>query len=138
MIALGLLIVAYLASRFIPGLPALVLSWLGWVLVGSAGVLALHCLMIFLTHKTTVHPHGEPSVLINQGPYGWSRNPMYLSLATLVLGVALVVGTLAFFLVPPVFVLIISRIQIPVEEEKLSARFGEAYERYRLKVPRWI
>lgn len=137
-IALGLLTIAYLASRFITGLPTLRASWSGWLLMAGAVVLALHCLIIFLTHNTTVHPHGEPSVLIIKGPYCWSRNPMYLALATLMLGVALVAGKLAFFLVLPVFVGIINRIQIPVEEEKLAARFGETYERYRLKVPRWI
>jgi len=63
---------------------------------------------------------------------------MYLGLLTALVGCALFMGTLPFFLVPWLFFLVVNRVHIPYEETVLEKSFGPAYERYLKRVRRWI
>jgi protein-S-isoprenylcysteine O-methyltransferase Ste14 len=76
--------------------------------------------------------------LLRQGPYAFTRQPMYLSELTLLLGWAIVYGSLAVlagFLVAAVGFHFFA---VPLEERALESRFGEAYRQYKSKVPRWL
>lgn len=137
-IALVLLGLAYGLEQALPGLTLLRASPGGFVLAGAGFLLALSALLGFLKQRTTPIPHGEPSALVVAGAYRWTRNPMYLGIFTALLGVALYLGTLPFFLVPPAFVLAIGRIHIPFEEAKLAGLFVAAYEDFKARVPRWL
>jgi len=95
--------------------------------------------LAFGRHGTTVNPlHPERSTqLVTTGPYRWTRNPMYLGQALLLLGWTLWLGQpLALFCVAA-YALWIDRLQIPAEEHFLHARFGAAYDAYRQRVRRW-
>ena len=81
---------------------------------------------------------GAPSELVTLGAYLWTRNPMYLGLLTALIGFALYMGTLPFFLAPWVFFLVINGVHIPYEEAVLEKTFGSAYEHYLKRVRRWI
>jgi protein-S-isoprenylcysteine O-methyltransferase Ste14 len=112
--------------------------YLGIVLMGAALGFGLWARLLFVQVGTTVRPFQESSELVVQGPFHITRNPMYLSLTTLLLGLGILLGSLTPFLVIPFFVLIINRRFIPAEESMLERRFGESYRTYRGRVRRWI
>jgi protein-S-isoprenylcysteine O-methyltransferase Ste14 len=112
--------------------------YLGIVLIGAGLGFGLWARMLFVQVGTTVKPFQESSELVVQGPFHVTRNPMYLSLTTVLLGVAVLLGSLTPFFVIPIFVLIINRRFIPVEEGMLERRFGESYRSYKARVRRWI
>ncbi len=137
-VALLLLGLAFLVDRWLPGLPRLRLPTAGLILMAagfSLGILALHK---FRLYRTTFVPHGEPTALVTAGPYSWTRNPMYLGLFTLLLGLALYFGHLPLFLIPAAFFFIIDRAHIPHEEAILAKLFGDKYSDYRSRVGRWL
>jgi hypothetical protein len=82
---------------------------------------------------------GSPSHNFGRsGPYRLTRNPMYLSLALLYAGIAILYQSIwALLLLFPVL-FIIDRHVIVLEELYLERRFGSAYARYRTRVRRWI
>jgi protein-S-isoprenylcysteine O-methyltransferase Ste14 len=89
-------------------------------------------------HHTTVKPFEESSVLITTGVYHISRHPMYLGMVLLVLGIALLLGTLAPLLVVVVFAILLDRIFIRSEEDMLQEKFGDAWMTYCQRVRRWL
>ena len=96
------------------------------------------CEREFRRHETSINPYRPSTALIESGPFRRSRNPVYLGLAGIHLGIALAVSSLwiALALVPVLAVM--RRGVIEREERYLGAKFGEAYERYRERVPRWL
>jgi len=91
-------------------------------------------------HKagTTVKPYEEPSTLLTQGVFQFTRNPMYLGFVLIMIGIALLIRTLTPWFVMPVFVVLMDRVFIRVEEQMLEARFGATWQAYKAKVRRWI
>lgn len=88
--------------------------------------------------QTTIMTFDEPSVLVVDGLYGFSRNPMYLGFALLILGVWVLLGTLSTLYVAVLFILITDRCYIRFEEAMLDRKFGKAYREYKKRVRRWI
>jgi len=72
------------------------------------------------------------------GIYRFTRNPMYVGLALVLLGWAALLSSPWALLGPLVFVLYINRFQIAPEERVLSAKFGAAYTEYIARVRRWL
>ena len=102
------------------------------ILIGAWAVIAFK-------KKGTTHKIDEkPSALVTNGPYGFSRNPMYVSMAILLLGIAIYVGTTPLFLSPAAFVLTINTVYIPREEMILENIFGQEYLKYKKNVRRWL
>jgi hypothetical protein len=79
-----------------------------------------------------------PSSLVMEGPYKFSRHPMYLSVLALWLGWALFYGSGAVFIAWAVTWVGMTLFVVPAEERELEARFGESYLRYKNTVPRWV
>jgi protein-S-isoprenylcysteine O-methyltransferase Ste14 len=101
-------------------------------------ILAAGCLLLFSRRKTTTTPGETSSAFVTAGPYRASRNPMYVSLTVLYLGEMGILGQV-WPIIPLMAVLVyLDRIVIPVEESRLQERFGEAYDRYRTHVRRWL
>jgi protein-S-isoprenylcysteine O-methyltransferase Ste14 len=92
----------------------------------------------FFRNKTTPLPTGEPSALVETGPYRYSRNPMYLGFLPLLASVVFFTGAPVYLLSPWAFFLVVNRLFVPYEEAKLERLFGEAYAKMKLKVPRWL
>jgi protein-S-isoprenylcysteine O-methyltransferase Ste14 len=89
-------------------------------------------------HHTTVNPRGHVMNIISDGPFRYSRNPMYLSLLPLYVGGALLFRLpWAFVLLFPLFLALHFAAFIP-EEKYLEAKFGETYLSYKRRVPRWL
>jgi protein-S-isoprenylcysteine O-methyltransferase Ste14 len=88
--------------------------------------------------RTTVKPFQRPAALVTNGVYRMTRNPMYLGFVLILLGVALLLGSLsAFFIIPPVAVLM-EAVFIRREERLMDGTFGREWLAYREKVRRWI
>jgi protein-S-isoprenylcysteine O-methyltransferase Ste14 len=75
---------------------------------------------------------------VTGGVFQFSRNPMYLGLLLILTGWAMGLGTASPWMVPPVFVIVVTLLQIIPEEQALEKLFGEQYVEYRRRVARWI
>ncbi len=78
------------------------------------------------------------SYLLSQGPYAFSRHPMYLSELALLSGWVIFYGSVAVLIAFVVVCAVFNFVNVPLEERAMEARFGEAYLEYKNKVPRWI
>ena len=111
------------------------------VVIAVAG-LALGVVAVghFLRARTTVDPldPGKASALVASGIYRFTRNPMYLGMATLLLAWAVYLSNIAALAGLAFFVAYINRFQIEPEERALRARFGEEFDAYCRRVRRWI
>lgn len=109
-------------------------------LVLAGLLLALVGVVQFRRARTTVNPMSpaKASALVSSGIYRWSRNPMYLGMALLLLGVAAWGSTLAGYLLVLAFCWFLTRFQIIPEERALLAAFGQEFAQYMAGVRRWI
>jgi protein-S-isoprenylcysteine O-methyltransferase Ste14 len=88
--------------------------------------------------ETTVKPFQESTALVTRGVFRISRHPMYLGFVLAVIGIAVLLGSLAPYFVIPVFALLMDRVFIQVEERMLEGVFGQAWLEYKAQVRRWI
>ena len=88
--------------------------------------------------KTALWPYETPSKLITTGMFKFSRNPNYLGFVVMLIGVAILLGSLIPFIVPIVFFILINKFNIAVEEKMLKKKFGKKYLDYQKKVRRWL
>ena len=116
---------------------------MGRVMVGALFV-AIYLVLFgaafvgFRRARTTLIPNRPAAALVTGGIYGITRNPMYVSLIALYLGVTLFINTWwpAFLL--PLVILIVDRAVIAREERYLSEAFSAEYGAYRSRVRRWL
>ena len=115
-------------------------SPLAAVLLAGLGIgVAVWARSLFVAANTTLVPASPVNnALVVEGPYRFSRNPMYLSLVMIALGVAFYVGTTPMFLAPVGVFLLCDGVFIPFEEAKMLRQFGETYAAYTHRVRRWI
>ncbi|MHA2202305.1 MAG: methyltransferase family protein [Candidatus Hodarchaeales archaeon] len=83
-------------------------------------------------------PFHVPDTLVIEGPYRFSRNPIYLSVIIMALGAAIMMGSLTIFILSVVLFLIFQTWFISWEEKKLEEAFGEEYLEFKKRVRRWI
>jgi len=93
---------------------------------------------LFRKADTGVVPFTPVKALVAHGPYRFTRNPMYLAMAGLLLGTGVLFGSLAPLIVIPVFIALIEWRFILAEEAMLAAELGEAYLEYKARVRRWL
>lgn len=93
---------------------------------------------LFHVKGTAVHPFDESTHFVVEGPYLFTRNPMYLGMTLILLGIAFFAGTPPVFLPPLAFFLTMNFLFIPYEEKKMEATFGRAYLDYKSRVRRWL
>ena len=115
-----------------------VATTLGWTLIVSGLVLTLAAAAEFRKHQTTIVPHQTPSQMITNGVFAQSRNPIYLADMLILIGVSIWTGSIVGMLSIPVFFLVLERRFILPEEARLTAEFGDDYERYKKNTRRWF
>ncbi len=76
--------------------------------------------------------------VVTEGPYSFTRNPMYISFSLIYAGIGVAFESVVALLLLSVAIALIDRMIIPREERYLEQRFGEEYLRYKAKVRRWI
>ena len=134
-LAIGLLLHWLMPRHPLPPVPARIA---GVLLLVVSGILGKWGDATMHTAGTNVKPSEPALVVVTGGPFRFSRNPLYLSLAGLYLGVALVMNALwpLLLLLP---VLLVTHYGIVRREERyLAAKFGEAYREYCRQVRRWL
>lgn len=134
------LVLGGLQSIFAPLqiLPPVLAYGVGGLLAIGGLTLAAAAIFTFRRHQTTVNPFGGTTALCEDGPYRFTRNPMYLAMAVGYLGAALLMQSwLALLLLPGVIVLV-DRFVIRREEAFLRGLFGEPYASYCGRVRRWL
>jgi protein-S-isoprenylcysteine O-methyltransferase Ste14 len=123
--------------HIIPG--AETIRWVvALVLACASGLIAVWAWRLFRKHKTPVDPGKATSQIIQEGPFGFTRNPLYLALVLLMAAAffytaslwLLAFGVILFFLLD---VGVIRR-----EEVYLGAKFGDEFEAYCRQVRRWL
>jgi protein-S-isoprenylcysteine O-methyltransferase Ste14 len=117
----------------------------GWLRIGGAvaGIILLllldtRAMLRFRRHGTPFNPARPAEALVTDGPYRFSRNPMYIGMACAYAGAAVAAGALWSLALLPGVLFVIDRAIIPREERHLTESFAEEYERYRQRVPRWL
>lgn len=110
---------------------------LGAIVAGGGTWVLLSAHRSFLRSQTNIHTFKAPNLLIVEGLFRFSRNPMYLGFLSVLLGIAILLGTATPLLPATVFFLLANFWYIPFEEAVCLETFGTDYERYRERVRRW-
>lgn len=103
-----------------------------------AAAIVLPALLAFRRAATRPEPWRPATSLVTDGPYRFSRNPMYVGFTLLYLGIALRYGSLWPLLFLPLVLSVMHFGVIVREEAYLERRFGDAYREYRRRVNRWL
>ena len=132
----------WLANRLLPfGLPSTsaLRIWLAAALA-LAGIAAwVACLDTFSRRgRGTPLPTDAPSHLVTTGLFAWMRNPIMAGELSVVWAVALYIGSLGTLLYAVAITALAHLSVVHVEEPELRRRFGESYEEYSRRVPRWL
>lgn len=115
------------------------LHGLGLLCVVLGAVLLGTCIWEFArSGRGTLAPVDPPRELVVRGLYRYVRNPMYLSVTTIVLGEVLLTGSRALLVYWVVWFVAANLFVIGYEEATLRRRFGASYERYTESVARWL
>lgn len=110
----------------------------GLVFAGIGLLLAALAANRFRLAGTPVPVDRPVTALVTVGPYHFTRNPIYIGLVLLYFGLSIILTSLwaILLLVPVLFIL--ERYVIVREEAYLEEKFGEAYRKYKERVPRWL
>jgi protein-S-isoprenylcysteine O-methyltransferase Ste14 len=116
------------------------LTWVcGGALILAGVVLALFARFEFARAGTSVMPILPTTALVTTGPFRLSRNPMYVSLTLMYLGIGIVLNMIVWALVLLVLVLLMMHIYVIAREERYLERiFGQEYLEYKSRVRRWL
>ena len=113
-------------------------TWLGLMPAVLGVSLDLWALALFLRAKTGIRPFTPVTQLVVDGPYRFSRNPMYLGMALILTGLALFLGSATPWLVLPAFIAVINTLYIRREEAMLETLYGEECRTFKTRVRRWL
>lgn len=119
-------------------LPAVLAAWLAAPVALAGLALNLWGAYAMRRARTAINPYQSTSRIVDSGPFGFSRNPLYIGMDLLFVGIILWLNS-AWGV--PVFILLLLVMHYGVilrEERYLEGQFGEAYRRYRARVRRYI
>ena len=120
----------------VPGGWPRALAGVGLVGLGAAGVRA--AMRQFRAAGTNIETDRPSETVVTTGLYARSRNPIYVSLALILVGLGLAVGSLWVLALVVPFLLVLRFGVIAREERYLSRKFGEPYRAYTAAVRRWL
>lgn len=139
--------------HFLAGLIAMVLlnvyapmaRWLNspWRYAGIIIIVLGFCLSIgsgiyFRKLGTNPRPGARAKLLVTNGVFRYTRNPMYIGLITMLIGVSILLGTVSPLIVIPIIFAILHTGFVLREEKWMEEWFGESYIEYKSRTPRWI
>ncbi len=110
------------------------------ILVLAGLALDISGILAFRNAKTTVNPlaPAKSTAIVQTGPYRFTRNPMYVGMATFLLAYCVYLKSPLALIAVVAFIAYITRFQIIPEEKFLLEKFGEHYARYTKSVRRWL
>ena len=122
----------------LPITPAPVRLWIGLIVLALGGVLMYFAQGEFRNCETSEDTNVATTTIVTGGPYRFSRNPMYVSLTLMLLGIGLT-ANVWWILVMVVPVLVVMHVGVIFREERyLEQKFGQVYRDYRVSVRRWL
>jgi protein-S-isoprenylcysteine O-methyltransferase Ste14 len=134
-LAIGLGVSFLFPVSFLPRLVSLPIAVLAMI---AAGWLSISAFRTMTSAQTAVDPSKPTTAIVSEGVFRFSRNPLYLSLTLLYIGVSLLFSAIwALLLLLPLLVVVQVGV-IQREEVYLERKFGEEYLRYKAQVRRWI
>jgi protein-S-isoprenylcysteine O-methyltransferase Ste14 len=139
--ALIYVVVLAIVSRVLgwPAFPGLPLPALGVALVVAGFVPPLWAAALFRRERTEINPTSAANrKLVTDGPFRFTRNPMYFGLVIVTLGVAVWIGAWPMFLAPVAVFATTNWVHIPFEEAKMRRQFPAEFDDYARRVRRWI
>lgn len=117
----------------------------GWFRLGAGAVLAAAAVGLlagafgrFRRAGTAVEPWRPSTALVTDGVYRFTRNPIYLAMALLHLGLALAVDSVVLLVLLAPLLALVQVGVIAREERYLAGKFGDDYRRYMASVRRWL
>lgn len=121
-----------------PGLTHISFSYLSIAFFVIGILLIFWSIYFFKTNKTSVMPFETPKRFIREGPFKYTRNPIYLGMLLLLAGIYLFLGNPLNAVLIALFVHVMNRVIILKEEKVLEREFGREYLEYKGSVGRWI
>jgi len=134
----GVVLQLYLPIGITSPVTAMAARTAGFVLLGIGVLIAFSALGIFRKRHTTTIPFETPTTLVTSGPYHFTRNPMYVGLTLIYIGVAGTRLEVWPLIVLPLLLAYVNFVVIPVEERRLREVFGDSYQEYSARVRRWL
>jgi protein-S-isoprenylcysteine O-methyltransferase Ste14 len=126
----------FIGAASVPGFPIVPLAL---ILVLAGVALAVSAALLFRREGTEINPTSASNrALVTSGPYRFTRNPMYLSLVIVTLGIAAWTGAWPMFLAPVAAFATANWVHVPYEETKMRRQFGADFDTYSGRVRRWI
>lgn len=116
--------------------PTLVVA--GWLLIAAGLSVLLWAMLTFTVARTAILPSRPARTIVATGPFRYSRNPMYVGLSSIYIGLSLLMGMAWPILLLPLVLLSLYALVIRREERYLDDAFGEEYAAYRGRVRRWL
>jgi protein-S-isoprenylcysteine O-methyltransferase Ste14 len=135
------LFVAMIAHGFFPETHAFYMPMVvpGVALIVAGFAITFRASALFKKENTEMLPTSPQNrVLITRDVFAYSRNPMYLGMIVALLGIAVAIGTLPFFLAMLAQFFVLNFAFIPFEEAKMQRQFGEQFLTYKKEVRRWV
>ena len=136
MLVAGLALHFAFPQRFLPGI------WLqlaiGLPLIAISVIPAIWAARTMRRAETEISSSKPTTAIVVRGPFRFSRNPMYLALTVLYIGIATSVNALWAIVLLPVALVALSLGVINREERYLERKFGQEYLRYKARVRRWL
>jgi protein-S-isoprenylcysteine O-methyltransferase Ste14 len=122
--------------RFMPA--AAPAGWLGGAVLAVAFALFVWAIITITRAGSNVPTNRPTTAIVDAGPYGFTRNPIYVAMCLGLVGVAMAADSLWPLITPVPFAAVVRYGVIAREEAYLERKFGEAYRAYRSRVRRWI
>lgn len=134
------LLAGHAVDRWLPliALPALPSRVAGAILVAAGLAFTGWARVLFIRRRTTILPFRPSSVFVADGPFRFSRNPIYVGFIAVYAGIALLCRAVWPLIFLPFVVVAIRRTAIAKEEAYLERRFGAQYLEYKVRVRRWL
>ena len=111
---------------------------IGCAVLLAGVVVAWAALSELKRHRTTVEPGQRPTALVTSGVFGFTRNPLYITLLLVVSSIAVMVNSLWLIVSAALLWLTLDRVIVRAEEKILDEVFPEEYLAYRSRVRRWV
>jgi protein-S-isoprenylcysteine O-methyltransferase Ste14 len=113
-------------------------TYSGAILIAIGFIIVVWSAALFGKAGTPIKPFEESTQLVTGGMYQVTRNPMYLGMVLILVGIALLFGTISPFIPIPFFIWLIQTIFIFNEEIVMEETFGDEYKEYKKKIRRWL
>ena len=117
---------------------SIIFRFLGIILTIAAILLFIKSVRIFNLRKEKIHPRSISTQIFKDGPFQFSRNPIYLAMFVLLIGVGLTLNSFWFLYSGLVVAIMIHYGVIIPEENYLEKEFGKDYLEYKKSVRRWL